>query len=596
VNHNDSNSTPPTGLDQQLAETLDLIDHAVAQVTPADVEDRLHHTLTAAGHLQGGDWSCPLNQPSVDVLGLSCTARTVPPLSLVLDALIAAGRLDTTISVTRDLLARPLPAAMVADLRCRLGEALYFTGRTDQSAAAVAPVVDDQAVPKNLRNRARALSLLALSAYDVHNAATAAQRVLLAPPNAYGDPGRIVAATVLSYANLEAGDLQEGLRLARAASDLIDDTTPVIVHAYAELALAAVMHCTGNWDGAASLLDRTAREMERRGLEPHSTWATIVRARQLIRAGQLAEARDIATAAAQTAKRIGADLLVSQAATVLTLLALRVGQPLDIPVGGWVTARHRGSGPGSVPYRWLSLLATETSQGARASAEMIDGPDDELVVGSSLHLHEPGAAAWLVRLARAAGDARLCDAVVRAARDRACRNPDIRTVTVAALHAGALANGDAQSLAQAEREHTDPWAAAWAAEDAGRCIAKHAGSTPAVIEHLETALRRFSLIGAERDATRVLRCLKAMGVRHRRDPRTTDRQDSWASLTDKQRAIAYLAAQGMTNRQVAARVHLSPHTINYHLRQVFRKLDVRSRIELARLAPTQPTGDGRLFI
>jgi transcriptional regulator of acetoin/glycerol metabolism len=57
---------------------------------------------------------------------------------------------------------------------------------------------------------------------------------------------------------------------------------------------------------------------------------------------------------------------------------------------------------------------------------------------------------------------------------------------------------------------------------------------------------------------------------------------AWASLTATEQAVAEYVAQGLTNAEIAARVFLSPHTIDYHLRQVFRKLDVRSRVELTR--------------
>ena len=54
----------------------------------------------------------------------------------------------------------------------------------------------------------------------------------------------------------------------------------------------------------------------------------------------------------------------------------------------------------------------------------------------------------------------------------------------------------------------------------------------------------------------------------------------WSSLTDTELAVAEQVAQGLTNREAAAHLYLSPHTIDYHLRQVFQKLDVRSRVEL----------------
>jgi transcriptional regulator of acetoin/glycerol metabolism len=55
-----------------------------------------------------------------------------------------------------------------------------------------------------------------------------------------------------------------------------------------------------------------------------------------------------------------------------------------------------------------------------------------------------------------------------------------------------------------------------------------------------------------------------------------------ASLTDTEQAIAELVAQGLTNRQIAERVFVSRHTVDFHLRSIFRKVEVTSRVELAR--------------
>jgi DNA-binding CsgD family transcriptional regulator len=57
----------------------------------------------------------------------------------------------------------------------------------------------------------------------------------------------------------------------------------------------------------------------------------------------------------------------------------------------------------------------------------------------------------------------------------------------------------------------------------------------------------------------------------------------WASLTATELSIAETVAEGMTNRQVAAKLYLSPHTVGFHMRQVFRKLEISSRVDLTRL-------------
>ena len=57
----------------------------------------------------------------------------------------------------------------------------------------------------------------------------------------------------------------------------------------------------------------------------------------------------------------------------------------------------------------------------------------------------------------------------------------------------------------------------------------------------------------------------------------------WARLTDSERRVAELVAIGLTNRETAAELFISPHTVDYHLRQIFRKLDIDSRVRLARI-------------
>lgn len=68
------------------------------------------------------------------------------------------------------------------------------------------------------------------------------------------------------------------------------------------------------------------------------------------------------------------------------------------------------------------------------------------------------------------------------------------------------------------------------------------------------------------------------------EPRTpTDAENRWAVLTAAERRVAAQVADGLTNRETASALFISMHTVDYHLRQIFRKLELRSRVDLARL-------------
>jgi DNA-binding NarL/FixJ family response regulator len=54
-------------------------------------------------------------------------------------------------------------------------------------------------------------------------------------------------------------------------------------------------------------------------------------------------------------------------------------------------------------------------------------------------------------------------------------------------------------------------------------------------------------------------------------------------LTAQQLQIARLVVDGATNREVAARLYLSTRTVDHHMRNIFTRLGIRSRVELAKL-------------
>ena len=93
---------------------------------------------------------------------------------------------------------------------------------------------------------------------------------------------------------------------------------------------------------------------------------------------------------------------------------------------------------------------------------------------------------------------------------------------------------------------------------------------------LRTAHELFSEFGMEAFAERARVELEATGERARK--RTVE---TLGELTPQESQVSRLAAEGKTNREIASQLFISPKTVEYHLRKVFRKLGVKSRTQLA---------------
>jgi DNA-binding CsgD family transcriptional regulator len=77
--------------------------------------------------------------------------------------------------------------------------------------------------------------------------------------------------------------------------------------------------------------------------------------------------------------------------------------------------------------------------------------------------------------------------------------------------------------------------------------------------------------------------IAARGGRGGRAPDRGHPRWGWESLTDTERSVTNLVTQGLTNQEAAQRLYMSRHTVGFHLRSIFRKLDVNSRVDLTRL-------------
>jgi DNA-binding CsgD family transcriptional regulator/tetratricopeptide (TPR) repeat protein len=104
-------------------------------------------------------------------------------------------------------------------------------------------------------------------------------------------------------------------------------------------------------------------------------------------------------------------------------------------------------------------------------------------------------------------------------------------------------------------------------------------------EQLHTAFETFKAMGIEAFAGRAERELLATGARVRK--RTVQKREQ---LTVQESQVARLARAGLSNAEIGGQLFISKHTVAYHLRKVFDKLDITSRSQLERALPDSAGG------
>ncbi|MFI6801250.1 helix-turn-helix transcriptional regulator [Streptosporangium canum] len=404
------------------------------------------------------------------------------------------------------------------------------------------------------------------------------------PRHQRADGSSAETLVLLSLLAWDEGRLSRGLDLAREAAELPCSGR----HPQPRAVLTTMLTDLWLLDEAETALAGAAEEAV--GQPEWTAEIPVLRARLDFTAGRLGSAIEHAEAGLNAADTLGVPALATSALSVLGTASLRAG---DLPRAIRYLKDDLARGPrGAPPYvRLRSELAAgrinEARGGAGIGMSSLSRIYDALPRHTGALTSEPTAAAWLVRVAMAVRDERRADAVVDAAEGIAWRNPCLLNPSVAAAHARGVRDRDPEALVRAMTEHTDPWARASAAEDLGVLLSADFDARDLAVDSLNSALVCYGSVEAIRDAARVRGRLRGLGERRRHWVRTDHPVSGWASLTGTERAVCDLVAQGLTNRQAAEQMFISEHTVAFHLRQVFRKLGIHSRVELARLAAQQ---------
>jgi len=203
---------------------------------------------------------------------------------------------------------------------------------------------------------------------------------------------------------------------------------------------------------------------------------------------------------------------------------------------------------------------------------------------------DPEGAILLIRGALAGGDEPKAATLAAATLQLAADQPGDTEMAAAAEHARGLVEQNPCILDQAAEWYSTERARAGALEDAGNAWADQ-GRHDNAEARLRQAHDLYEGLGATDGMARVRSGLRRVGIRVRHWKQADRPVSGWDSLTDTEHRIADLVAQGLSNHEVANRVFLSSHTVAFHLRHVFWKLGISSRVQLARMAAEQAAVD-----
>ncbi|GAB2670822.1 LuxR family transcriptional regulator [Gordonia jinhuaensis] len=200
----------------------------------------------------------------------------------------------------------------------------------------------------------------------------------------------------------------------------------------------------------------------------------------------------------------------------------------------------------------------------------------------------------LMRVALQVGDRRLAEQIgadVAAGMDAAASADSVAEPTVrlcaTAAHARGLLCADPTALAEAAGLFESAgfrWQQAQALEELA-CVAATSGDRDSALSAADGAMAIYAVNGARVDIDRLSARLRTLGLR--RGPRDVRRARDGRGdrLTATELRVAMLVREGMTNREIGARMYISPRTVQTHVSHILAKTGLRSRVEVAASSP-----------
>ena len=487
-------------------------------------------------------------------------------------ALAWNGDANAAIERGRAALARHPSRDVALAIRLAVGEAYLTSGRS-RLGNEVAREALDQGVEGVDRAR-----ILVTAFYSVASA-EAAERGLEARrlAEAAGDHtvvglARLVEAFPASYARDWAA-LDAHLMAAMDAFERAGSATAERYRLQAVVWRAWLLELTGHEEEGALARREARRRAEELGADAMLDTFDQDEAIAQFRAGRVHEARGLVEAVIERQERRGFG--EAKPHTLRAQLAILTGDPDAARLVERVSAF-----PDHTPLiRGLFAHA----QGDHEAALGFLGPAFAMVKANGWGWPAEVASPPAIRSAVALGRRDEVDPIIADAEADAAIPGAAPGAQAAAWWCRGLADRDADLLRRALAHPAwanQPVERAFVLEDLGAVLAEH-GDRDGAVAALEGALQAFVGLDAGPSMARVAAQLRALGVRKGTRGARRRAVTGWEAITPSEQAVVELVAKGWTNPQIARHLYVSRHTVESHLKHVYAKLGISSRVELA---------------